>query len=92
MLIYAPNSDSPDYPITPGGGEHGDDGLQGADATYVATMHPPVALVLAETLDWIANISVDIKGTGERTPMVDLPGMDRSAATRLADAILGSES
>lgn len=60
-----------------------------ADGELIAAMTPSVALALAETLEWVAAMSVDIKATGELTAMVDLPGMDASAPARLADAILG---
>lgn len=82
-LLFHP--DSP-YPITPGGGEHGDDGLKIADAALIATMNPTVALAVA---DWLYREAALVHGarlsiTFDGKPM--FPASPESVA--VADAIL----
>lgn len=53
-------------------------GTSGEDATYIALMSPPVALTLADWLDWFAD-------AGEKGVIIGA-----SPASKVADAILGA--
>lgn len=74
-----------DWPVEGGGNylcHSPDDGVRGGhdegDATYIAMMHPPVALALADWLDDTAN---EVESHATYSP----------DALRVADAVLGGE-
>lgn len=70
---------------------------QRADAEYIALVHPPVALALAELLEHIADDISDEGGRPVKGVMVEhdglgMPRFDWTAAVALARAVLREEA